>query len=97
LDYYYYFFKDSGTQFPENKKNTLCNTKSTKIKLLLGPYYYHHRHHRLIILFVFKLALLCFSVATEFSVNNISMPFLQGPPACGVAKHTPRNVRRLLQ
>jgi len=31
--YYYYYFYDPGTQFPGNEKNTLCNTKSAKIKL----------------------------------------------------------------
>jgi len=35
LPVYYYYFFDPRTQFPGNEKITLCNTKSTKIKLLL--------------------------------------------------------------
>jgi len=31
--YYYYYFFDPGTQFPRKEKITLCNIKSTKIKL----------------------------------------------------------------
>jgi len=31
--YYYHYFFDPGTQLPGNEKITLCNTKSTKVKL----------------------------------------------------------------